>query len=255
MWRKLRIVVLLFIFATVAQTAWLARTRSVEWKNALQVAVYPIVADGGAVTGAYVDALRREEFIGIEAFFADEARRYGLTLAKPVEMILAPRVASVPPAPPRNASTLDAIVWSLSMRWWVWRNDNLQGSQPQVRMFVLYFDPEAHPRLAHSVGVQQGLIGRVNAFADAGMTRTNNVIVAHELLHTLGATDKYNLATSLPVHPDGYAEPDAQPLYPQRFAELMGGRTPITPQRADIPETLADVLIGPATAREIRWVR
>lgn len=246
---------LLFILATVAQTAWLSRVRSVEWKEPLRVAVYPIVADGGAHTATYVDALQLEQFSGIEEFFAEEARRYGLAQTRPVEMILAPRVATVPPAPQRNAGAFDAVVWSLSMRWWAWRNDELRGPKPQVRIFVLYFDAKQHPRLAHSVGLQKGLIGRVNAFANEEMTVTNNVIIAHELLHTLGATDKYDPATSRPVHPEGYAEPQAEPLHPQRFAELMGGRIPISSQRAEIPESLKQVMIGSKTAREIKWFR
>lgn len=255
MWRKARIVVLLFILATVAQTAWLSRVRSVEWKEPLRVAIYPIAADGHAQTGTYIEALRLEQFTGIETFFAEEARRHGLHLTRPVEIMLAPRVNSVPPAPPRNASAFDAIVWTLSMRWWAWRNDEIRGTKPQVRMFVLYFDGNKNSRLAHSVGLQEGLIGRVNAFADEEMTPTNNVIIAHELLHTLGATDKYDPATSRPVHPAGYAEPQAEPLYPQRFAELMGGRIPVSPQRADIPKSLAQVLVGSATAHEIKWLQ
>ncbi len=255
MWRKLRIVLLLFVLATVAQTAWLSRVRSVEWKESLRVAVYPIVADGSAATSAYVAALQQEQFAGIENFFSDEAKRHGLTLARPVEIILAPRVATVPPALPRNASAFESVVWSLSMRWWAWRNDELRGPKPQVRIFVLYFDAKQHPRLAHSVGLQKGLIGRVNAFANEDMTVTNNVVIAHELLHTLGATDKYDPATSLPVHPEGYAEPQLRPLHPQRFAELLGGRIPLTPLRADIPESLELVMIGGETAREISWLR
>ena len=39
------------------------------------------------------------------------------------------------------------------------------------------------------------------------MTEENNVIVAHEILHTFGATDKYDPATTQPRYPDGYAEP------------------------------------------------
>ncbi len=255
MWRKARIVLLLFILATVAQTAWLSRVRSVEWKEPLRVAIYPIVADGRATTAAYVAALQQEHFAVIESFFADEARRYDLALTRPVEIMLAPRVVTVPPAPPSNASAFDAVLWSLSMRWWAWRNDELRGPRPQVRIFVLYFDAKQHPRLAHSVGLQKGLIGRVNAFSNEDMTVTNNVVIAHELLHTLGATDKYDPGTSLPVHPEGYAEPELKPLHPQRSAELMGGRIPVLPQRADIPESLGQVVIGRATAREIQWLR
>ncbi len=57
----------------------------------------------------------------------------------------------------------------------------------------------------------------------------------------------------MPRHPDGYAEPDAQPLLPQRLAEIMGGRIPVANDRAEIPESLAQTLIGNATAAEIGW--
>ena len=255
MWRYLRIGILLFVLASVAQSAWLARKRSVEWQSELRVTVYPIIADRSPRTAAYVQALAREDFSDIETFFAGETRRRGLGIVRPVEISLAARVDSLPPEPPRAANRLDAIVWSLSMRWWAWRHDAVGGPRPQVRLFVLYFDPRLRPRLAHSVGLQQGLIGRVNAFADDTATATNSVVIAHELLHTLGATDKYDPATGLPTHPAGYAEPDAEPRYPQHYAELMGGRTPVAPDRAEIPASLADVRIGTATAREIRWLR
>jgi len=84
-------------------------------------------------------------------------------------------------------------------------------------------------------------------------TRRNNVIVAHELLHTVGAADKYNLATNLPIYPHGFAEPDREPLYPQLKAELMGARVPRSQTRADIPASLIRVVVGPQTALEIRW--
>ena len=43
-------------------------------------------------------------------------------------------------------------------------------------------------------------------------------IVAHELCHPLGATDKYD---GVSVWPQGYVEPDREPRYPQRKAEIM----------------------------------
>jgi hypothetical protein len=77
--------------------------------------------------------------------------------------------------------------------------------------------------------------------------------MAHEVLHTLGATDKYDPATNLPIFPIGYAEPGRAPLYPQDKAELMGGRVPQSPRDAEIPQDLNRVVIGPATALEIGW--
>ena len=85
------------------------------------------------------------------------------------------------------------------------------------------------------------------------MTRQNNVIITHEFLHTLGATDKYDPATNRPTYPDGYADPDQQPPEPQTFAEIMAGRIPVSQTQAKIPESLNDVVIGELTAKEINW--
>jgi hypothetical protein len=78
-------------------------------------------------------------------------------------------------------------------------------------------------------------------------------VIAHELLHTLGATDKYDLRTNQPTQPDGYAEPDLQPLYPQSFGELMGGRIPVSSTESTMPESLQQVIVGAKTAGEIGW--
>jgi hypothetical protein len=102
------------------------------------------------------------------------------------------------------------------------------------------------------VGLQGGLIGIINAFADKAYVGSNQFVIAHELMHTLGATDKY-AANNMPAHPAGYAEPYRQPLYPQRFAEIMGGRIPLSPQKSRMPESLDEVVVGVATAAEINW--
>jgi hypothetical protein len=95
----------------------------------------------------------------------------------------------------------------------------------------------------------------VNAFATDAQAGPNNVIIAHEMLHTLGANDKYDPSTNYPLQPLGFAEPELAPLFPQRFAEIMGGRVPISPGDARIPDSLDEVLIGAATALEIRWLQ
>lgn len=43
------------------------------------------------------------------------------------------------------------------------------------------------------------------------------------------------------------------PLHPQRYAELMGGRIPLSASRAEMPGRLGDTLVGPLTAHEIGW--
>jgi hypothetical protein len=107
----------------------------------------------------------------------------------------------------------------------------------------------------HSLGMQKGLIGVVHAFADRRMNGSNNIVIAHETMHTVGATDKYDLETGAPTYPGGYGEPALSPRFPQRYAEIMAGQRAISATAQEMPETLRDVLVGPQTAEEIGWTR
>lgn len=251
--KAIRVLILLVVLATVAQEAWLARSRATGWKDPLPVALYPINADSSTATASYLDTLTPETFHAIEQFMDDEAGRHGVAIHRAVRIALAPPVASRPPARPVEAGLAGNILWSLRFRWWAWRHDRIAGFTPRVRLFLLYHDPAVSPHLPHSVGLASGLVGLVNVFARADMAGSNNVVIAHEMLHTLGATDKYDLTTSLPAFPDGYAEPGRSPRHPQDYAELMGGRIPKSDTTAEIPTSLDQVLIGATTAAEIRW--
>lgn len=255
MFKFLRITILLVILATVAQEAWLSRSRAVEWNDPLRVAVFPINGDGGGATADYLRSLPPDAFKSIERFFNEEAQRYGKDIHRPVDVALAPVLDARPPQPPRNGGVAENMLWSLRMRFWAWRHGSLSGMKPQVRLFVQYFDPATHPALPHSVGVARGMIGVINVFSSRAQAGSNAVIITHELLHTLGATDKYDPADNLPRYPEGYAEPALSPRYPQAFAEIMGGRIPVSETEAQIPEYLNQTLIGAATAAEIGWTR
>jgi hypothetical protein len=128
-------------------------------------------------------------------------------------------------------------------------SDNNDGD---VELYVSYYDIETTQALRHSVGLEGGMIGIINAFAHRTYIGSNNVVITHELMHTLGAIDKYDKA-NLPLHPEGYVEPYRDPLYPQRMAEIMGGRIPLSPLEAKMPQALAKVAVGAYTAAEINW--
>lgn len=254
MWRKTRIMILLLILATVVQQVWLDNN-DMAWKRNFYVAVYPVNADGAASVSAYLRTLKSEDFEPVAEYFAEAATQYQLGLRRPIELRLGAQVEEIPPAPPVNASALDAVIWSLRFRMFAWANSPRVNVKPDIRLYLLYHDPAAYHGLSHSTALSKGRIGRVNLYADQAYHQQNLVILAHELLHTLHATDKYDLSTTLPVYPLGFAEPDKTPLYPQHFAELMGGRIPHSETEAEIPRSLKQTMIGNVTAREIGWLK
>jgi hypothetical protein len=255
MFKTLRIVLLLFILASVAAGTWRAKTRAVQWKYPLHAVVFPINGDASAASMRYLAGLTSETFKPIEDFIEAQAKRYGIKVAygRPVQIALAPEVKARPPAPPLGGNVLSVVFWSLKLRYWAWRNDEHQGVPAQIRLFVLFHDPATNPKLAHSLGLEKGMVGVVNVFAARQMAAENDFVIAHELLHTVGASDKYDPRTNRPLFPDGYAEPELEPRHPQLFAEIMGGRVPISETRAEIPRGLPQALIAEKTAREIGW--
>ncbi len=251
--KQSRITLLLFILLAVAVGEWLTKERSTDWNDTLWVAVYPINGDGSEVSQDYIDSLESDNYSAITEFMNREADSYDMTLKKPVSVFLAPEINERPPSPPPNGNVLSIMAWSLKMRYWAWSRDNFD-SPKDIQIFVLYYDPDTNPRLAHSIGLQKGLMGVVNAFSTNKMKGENNFVIAHEMLHTLGATDKYDFASNLPIYPIGYAEPDRDPLYPQKWAEIMGGTIPKNETKSEMPKSLKKAVLGEATAQEIRWL-
>jgi hypothetical protein len=253
--KLLRILVLLLVLLAVAVTTWQDRYRSTRWREPLYVSLYPIAADDSAVTLHYLDSLDASRFQAIDLFFRREAARYGLHLLEPVKMRLRPRLQELPPQRATDAGVMATALWSLRLRFWAWRMSGHAREPEDIRVFVLYHDPALTPAVPHSLGLTKGLIGVVYAFAVTDMDGENNVVVAHELLHTVGAGDKYAPGNDAPRFPDGFADPNQLPLYPQRAAEVMAGRRMLSADRWQQAASLDEVVIGPATAREIRWLR
>jgi hypothetical protein len=256
MFRRLRIVVLLYVLAFVAVTQFLTARRSTAWDAPLWVDVYAVDGDGQPATRHYIDSLAPTEFAGIEKFFAAEAHRRALSLEQPFRLrIVGTHVGGLPQLG-SNAGPLGTLLWSLRMRWFAAR---LQWQSPGPRgdivVFAVFHEPSAALVLDRSTALRKGLIAVANLFADPAARGSNEMVLAHELLHTLGATDKYVPGTNAPRFPDGYADPAAKPLLPQSKAELMAGRIPLDAEHAEIPTSLTQVVIGPATALEIGWLR
>ncbi len=255
MFRKFRILILLVVLASVGLSAWRSNSRLTAWEHSIHVAIYPIAGDTSPATAAYIRALNSDSFADIAEWMQAQTDKNGSSVLQPIVLNVAPPLADAPPLPPGQASALDAIVWTLKLRWWASQHDQIKGPKPHIRLFVLFHDPERNGVVPHSTGLSKGQIGVIHAYASRQQRRQNNIVITHEMLHTFGATDKYDLATLQPSYPEGYAEPQRNPRFPQEMAEIMGGRTPVDAQTAEMPASLADTLIGQATAREIGLLR
>jgi hypothetical protein len=256
MWKWVRISILLLILAGVALQQYFDRAATHGWHDTLWVGVFPLNGDGSAKAQAYIAALTEKDFADIEAFLTREAHRYGVQAENPVHIELYPQGARLPPELPRDADLLSRVWWSLKMRWFAAHASSFPGHAPsRVRIFVLYHDPATLETVPDSHGLQKGLLGIVHAYADKSLTGSNNVVIAHELLHTAGASDKYDPASGVPLVPIGLADPDQQPLYPQAQTEIMAGRRALSPQETEMPRSLRSVVVGPETALEIHWSR
>ena len=253
--RVLRQFTLAVVAAALLGGTWLDRSRATSWEETLWVTVYPVVAGADTATAQHVERLTSKSFAPLEQFVAREATRYGIRMERPIRVDLGEPVG-MPPEPPQTANPFGVMTWSLHLRWWAWRAVADQPAPaPDIRIFAVYHDADEGSVLPHSLGLQEGRIGIVHVFGAPRLRGSNQVVMTHELLHTLGATDKYHPTNNLPIFPDGYADAAREPRYPQRHAEIMGGRIPVALDKAEIPASLKVTRVGPATAAELRWTQ
>jgi len=226
-----------------------------NWERPVEVAVD--LVELGAVDPGAVNALSTR-FPALEARIASEYHRYGGSLAQPVRFtVFGPvRVDRAPPPDP------DAALSSLARHayeQWRWTRavdeaSHLPAQRFDSRIYVL----ARKPREANRDGVEGsselgGRVGVARIDLDRTVVDLALFVVTHELLHTLGASDKYDAAGRALI-PDGLVEPRRVPLYPQRYAEVMTRNLVLAPEQERPPESLSELGVGIETAKEIGWL-
>ncbi|MEM7255773.1 MAG: hypothetical protein AAF404_00130 [Pseudomonadota bacterium] len=248
----LRPAALFCVMVTVFAISTHQRVYSRLWHEPLEVVVYPINGDSTLGTHNYIQSLTDQHFAEIDEWMSREAVRYDLPQTQPFQTRLGPPVKSNPPLLPDQSNVFAVVWWGLKLRWWVWRNTpDDKSNLRRVRVFASFRSDDAS--LPHSVGLQKGLIGVVHAFSLDSQTSQNNIVIAHEILHTVGASDKYSFSGQ-PLYPLGYANPNRAPLYPQRYAEIMAGKIPTSSHSSYMAESLKSTRINRLTAMEIAWI-
>lgn len=251
-WKNIRILCLLIILLIVAINAW--RDQNQNWNQPIFVLLHPINADGRQETAQYIQQLKASDFAEVQEFLQQEAQKYRhqptyfyLNLGRQLQVL--------PPIVPEHASLLQTMLWSLKFRFYAWRQHQSNDQVATATLYLNYYDPQYINTLVHSTALEKGRIGSVNLFASSKQAQQNNIVLTHELLHTFGATDKYDLTTSQPIYPIGYADPQQQPLFPQHRAEIMAGHIALSAQKSKMADSLTQVVVNEPTAIEIGWLK
>jgi hypothetical protein len=244
--------VLLFTAAWGAGKSWQRWPRG-NWRRPLQVGL--VLLSPGTDVGT--DRWRRRADDLAAHLDGEMARWRGrggsafqITVAGPVGW------SGTLPFSPASEAPLDRATHALD----VWRTvrdiDRAAGGVVggfDVRIFFLCAPlPEGQVGFAEGSGAVNGEVAFVRGSCDGDLT-LSLLAVGHELLHLVGATDRYD-AGGHARGPGDLADPDRVPLYPQTHAEWMVGEVPIAPGRGRLPESLEELRVGPVTAREIGWV-
>jgi hypothetical protein len=244
--------ILVFTVAWGANRSWHRWARG-NWERPLQVGLV-LLSPGADVE---TESWRRGADALAARLDAEMARWRGPGGSAFQFSVVGPVAWSGPlPFSPPTASPLDRVGHAVD----VWRTvrdiDRSAGGAVggfDVRIFFLCA-PLADGQLgfAEGSGALLGEVAFVRGSCEGDLSLSLQA-VGHELLHTVGATDRYD-AGGHARGPDALADPDRVPLYPQIHAEWMVGEVPIAPGRGRLPESLEELRIGPLTAREIGWI-
>jgi hypothetical protein len=246
--------VLLMVAGYAARDAYVRRERT-DWQRTLLVAV--VVLEAEAVQDSALAAFS-ERLPLLQEKLALEARRYRPNLALPFEFQqFGPIEVREPPPQPGGDSFFDLGYHAFRLSRYLGQIDDHAGVASRAydgRLYITVRPPKRGARaIVEGFSEQGGRIGNVTVELDDGMVDLALLVVAHELMHTLGATDKYD-ARGHAVVPHGLADPDQQPLYPQSHVEIMARNRPLALGQEVLPESLEELRVGSKTAREIGWL-
>jgi hypothetical protein len=204
-------------------------------------------------------ALLRERTRTLASTLGAEAHRYRALGFEPFSFdVWGPVEVARPPPGPEGEDWLGLGRYAAEF-WWYRRQVNTSAGLAAVSydaVIYAFLRPPLNRRRQSIEGLSQngGWFGSVEVEFSQQMVDFALFVVAHELLHTLGATDKYD-STGKTLIPAGLAEPFLVPLFPQRKAEIMARNRVLSPGRERPPDTLDELGVGPVTAGELSWQR
>jgi len=257
--RHLRIAVLSSVLAIVLLYAYKDVTRRRErttWERTLNVAI--VLLRSGPVDREATEILRKRAPDLESRLAAQMDRHAGRRGVRPFAFtVYGPEdISELPPSPKSNGG-LDLALHAFRA-WRYFRDVDSRADVPTAgfdsRLYLVIRPVEsARRKVVEGQSEQGGRVGQVAVELDASMVDFALIVATHELFHTLGATDKYD-AFGRCIVPDGLANPQQSPLYPQVAAEVMARNVALSPTDERPPDRLDELVVGEKTAAEIGWL-
>jgi hypothetical protein len=171
---------------------------------------------------------------------------------------LGPIEVTEDPPTPAGATLFDLARYTFRLWQYLRRVDASAGPQvnhADMAIYVVTHVPKYDERpLVEGASQQGGKVGIVQVELEPKMVDFALFVTAHELMHTLGATDKYD-PIGRTLIPAGLPEPTLSPIYPQRYAEVMARNLVLSETKERTPNSLDELRVGAITAQEIGWLR
>ena len=257
-WFVVRVSILLVLLLGVLLYAYNDVTRRRarnEFDRTLMVAL--VLVEHGDVAPEALQALRSRVW-HLEARLYQQFRRFRKLAVKPFAFVVyGPAKLRVPLPEAPDSSWLALLRHALELRSFASDVDSqidLPSRGFDARIYVVVTPPGPENRgLVEGLSEHGGWIGVARSEFDAENVDITLFVAAHELLHLLGATDRYD-AMGRTLIPEGLAEPELRPRFPQKYAEIMARNRPISPDNEVRPSSLDELWVGQLTAAELGLV-
>ena len=255
---RLRIVLLSTVLVAVMGWGvhdWADRRARTQWQRPLKVAL--VLVEREPVSKDTLARLNTRVF-ELERRLAQEHARYTGRDFTPFEIVVRGPVRSEAEPPSAEGNGVVELLQH-GLRLWRWTSAIDSAAHVELgydSRVYLVLKPVGALATAFVEGESEfrGRVGIARADIARDTLDFSLFVAAHELLHTLGASDKYD-AAGRACFPEGFAEPWRVPLFPQPAAEVMARNLPYAPYAERPPERLDELRVGELTAREIGWLK
>jgi hypothetical protein len=244
-----------------------ARRARTDWARPLDVALVLLeaeserAAESAPAVTPRLDPEALATFIervpALEQALSREFERYGGAF-RPIHFTIfgpAPERAA-PPAASAEPGWLEPLRVSYGLWRFARASDAASGVAGSFdgKIYVALSAPRSARRaLVEGLGQEGGRIAVTRIELSVDSVDFGLFVVAHELLHLVGASDRY-APDGTALVPDGLGDPEREPLYPQDSVEVMARGRVLEPGREQPPSDLEQLRVGRRTASEIGWV-